>query len=811
MSDSMRLERYLLGVEAWSELCVESFGNPDLNDLQTIAKKWCRVERDKFYQMVEFMTVTEDFNMNPDKAESYMYWGRFLQDCFYAQGNNQIAIPRCCDVVLCLYLHEGKTIRQFQALSYRHPVDASSSTLHKRLANQQTFLHLINLVSKIEATTENQKLLVRISKALKIRVARQPVDMAKLHYLAMEYGHQKCTSRKEFDPKKVFVFQDLAEFSEFPVMKFYENFSPDIRAFYLKVQQRPPQKMKTSRTLELFMNRVHKIGLNNTTGHFLLPYVKTEKNGWWDTFYEVLGVRCTAFQHHRRVHIDLSSMFRDRDDKDLNWLYTQVKHVFESFRQFRYAMLKSDEADSVATWNTTHLLYSNVSLYSELSDLKQTSITPDDIVQYLASVEAFCLYPQLLNLLEKITKSTDQIDIYNINPIMNGVPLDADTFGHLAYWLRDRSRFGTVKHETEGEFLILQRYWKSCKELRAHFRKTIQHSYASSVFKVLVENPEASVQEPMQFSDEGLAGTRMFTVPMERLKEYPELYNKVENLTAAEKVVMLLFVIPFYLLRLVIMSLEDVKVDSQHSATSSMVVKENFETVRQFAGELLHYDHLWAIGKHLTRQLTTWALHRNLVKRVIMVEEGVKTWHDLPCELSLVRYWERCRQPPEYVIRGGGVVRKSLPNNTHTLWEYLNSSFSFMPPRTDEPIMLKPYRLAFQTMYNYTIPQLRSHFKMLNKGEMGGKGASGLYLERKSAMRCCEEYLHALHVIEANECSVFYLQCCFLYCRMLLAEMVTVRVWNDGNKILQDAENSYLRNILWNRDKKTCLYSSAYR
>lgn len=810
MSDSMRLEKYLLCVEAWSELCMQLFKDSSLEDLQATAKKWCRVERDKFYQLTKLMTVKEDFKLYLDRDESYMCLGRFLQDHFLKQGNNQSAIARCCDVVLSSYLHEGKTIRQFQALSYRHNINASSSMLHKRLSNQHAFVQLINVVSNKEPANDSERLMVHISRALKTRVTQQQVNMAKLYYLAMEYQHQQCKSKEAFDPQKVFVFQDLAEFSEFPIQDFYEKFSAESKAFYLKVLHRPPHRAKLTRTHEIFINRVHKVGLNNTTGQFLLPYVRTEKNDWWGAFSEVADKRCTAFWHHRKVHIDLKNMFEDRHEKDLNWFYTQVKHVFESFRQFRYGMLMCGEADSVATWNTTHLLFSNMALYSELGDLKQSSMTPDDIVQYLSSVESFCMYPQLLNLLERVTKSTDQIDIFNINPIMNGFPLDADAFGHLAYWLRDRSRFGTVKYETEGEFSVVREYWKSCKDLRAHFRKSVQRSYASDIFKVLIKNPTTTVDEPMQLLDPVFAEGRMFTAPMDQLREYPELYNRVQHLPAAEKAVMLLFVIPFHLLRLVIMNLEDVKVDSQHSAASSMVVQENFGTVRQFAGELLNSDHLWKVGNNLTRQLTTWQLHRNLVNKVSATEEGVKAWHDLPRELSLVRYWERCRQPPEYVVRGGGVVEKSLPNNSHSMWEFLTSNFSLMPSGTDEPVTLKHYRLALQNMYQYTIPQLRASLKSL-KGEMVGKNTSGFYLERKIAMRYCDEYLHALHTLGVDGFPVFYLQCCFLYCRMLLAEMVSMRVWNDGNKILQDAESSYLRGILWNRDKKSCLYSSAYR
>jgi len=182
----------------------------------------------------------------------------------------------------------------------------------------------------------------------------------------------------------------------------------------------------------------------------------------------------------------------------------------------------------------------------------------------------------------------------------------------------------------------------------------------------------------------------------------------------------------------------------------------------------------------------------------------------LPRELSLVRYWELCREPPEYVVRSGGAVQKSLPNNSHSMWEFLTSNFSLMPSNTDEPATLKPYRLAFQNMYRYIIPQLRASFKSL-KGDVVGKNTNGLYLERKVAMRYCDEYLHALHLLGMDGHPAFYLQCCFLYCRMLLAEMVSMRIWNDGNKILQDAESSYLRHILWNRDKKSCVYSSAYR
>jgi hypothetical protein len=808
LSDSMRLEQYLLCVEAWSELCMHLFPCPDLRDLQTIAQKWCRVERDKLYQLSSVMKVEDAFTFCPEKIKKYTTGGRFLQDIFFAQGNNQVGIPRCCDVILDLYLHDAKTIRQFQPLAERRAVDASSSMLQTRLANQHAFLELVKRVGKLEANGEAQRLMVHISEKLKLRLQHQQVNMAKLHYLAMEYMYQGCTNSLEFDPEKVFVFRDLPEFSEFPVTKFYENFFPDIRSSYVRVSHGQPQRVKLSRTHETFVHHVHKVGLNNTSGQFLLPYVKMEMNGWWKVFGEVRNMHFLAFPYHRKVQIDLKNMFQNSHEKDLNWLYTQIKHVFESFRQFRYAMLKCHAAESVAVWNTTHLLNSNMALYSELSDLKRSSIIPDDIVHYLSSVEAFCMYPQMLNLLEKVTKSTDQIDIFNINPIVNGIPLEAESFANLAFWLRDRSRFGTVKHETVGEFFVLREYWKSCEDLRMFFRECVERSYESNEFKRLIADPMAIVYKPMQLTG---YTAELVRAPMHTLKAYPELHDHVDRLPEAEKILVLLFVVPFQLLRLIINNLDNIKVDVQYSVTSSMVVQENFATVQQFAGELLMSHHLWEIGKNLTHQLTTWQLHRNLVNRVVTFTEKTGALTKVPSTLPLVHYWDQRRQPPEFIIRSGGVVRKSVPNNSHSLHEFIESNFSLVESFTDEPLQLKPYRLALENMLQCTVPNLQAQFKQSKTSEGGGGNTNVLYLTRKIAMRSCDENLYALYLLGNEDHPVFYLQCCFLYCRMLLAELVSMRKWNVGNKILQDVENCYLTNILWRKDRVSCLYSSAYQ
>ena len=809
MSDSMRLEIYLLCVEAWSELCIDLFEDPSLANLQTIAMKWCRVERDKLYQLSNVMQVKEEIKLSAEKPGSYEYWGRVLQEHFLAQQNNAVAIPRCCDVVLFRYLQEGKPVNQFRALSHQKYGDNSYNTLQKRLENQHAFLQLIKTISNRTPENEKQKCLVNISKALKKRIPQQQTNMAKLHYLAIEYMHQGCMSSLQFDPKQVFMFPDLPEFSEFPIIDFYEKVIPDTTAFYSKVLHRPLQTAKPTRTHEVFMNRVHKVGLNNTAGQFILPYVKAEENGWWQTFNEVMGSPITAFRYHRKIQIDLKHMFQDRHEKDLNWFYTQVKHVFESFRQFRYAMLKFRDDGSIVTWTTTHLLNSNQFLYKDIGDLKKTTMVPDDIVQFLSTVQAFCIYPQILNLLEKVTTTSDQIDIFNINPIMNGVPLDVESFGKLSFWLRDRSRFGTVKHETMTEFSVLLRYWESCKGLRECFHSYIESSYRSTALKVLVANPEATI-EPMQLLGMGDS----LRSPMAKLEAFPDLYKYVQDLSETEKVIVLLYIIPFQLLGRIILNTEDVDVDIQYSANSSMVVNQNFATVKQFAGELLKPDHLWIIGKTLTHQLTAWHLHRNLVRKVFDFEKNVVTQHEkstLP-RLMPGRYWELRRQPSEWVVRRGGVVEKSLPTNSDALHEFIETNFSPDESGENEPISLRPYRLAFQNLYNYTLPQLQKLYK-LSKSidcETEPRSMNSLYLERKTAIRLCDEYLHALHLLEQYH-HVFYLQCCFLYCRMLFSDLVSMRNWNVGNKALYDMERFYLNTILWKKEQKLCLYSSSYR
>jgi len=89
----MQLEVWLLCVEAWSELCVSAFPALSLQDLQTTAMKWCRVERDKLQKLCTEMKSNHDSVIDLSTNTRYECLGRLLQDISFEKETNDHGTP----------------------------------------------------------------------------------------------------------------------------------------------------------------------------------------------------------------------------------------------------------------------------------------------------------------------------------------------------------------------------------------------------------------------------------------------------------------------------------------------------------------------------------------------------------------------------------------------------------------------------------------------------------------------------------------------------------------------------------------------
>ena len=817
---TMQLEVWLLCVEAWSELCVSSFADLPLQGLRTTTKKWCRVERDKLRQLCEKMTIGCDAVVDFGADIRYDCLGRLLQNVFFEREANEIGVARCCDVICRSHNHMGSVIREFQPLVCKPshiPTRQNYSDIQKRLLNHHALLEFIKVVCDHKPTNDEQKILVHFASSLKAKVGQQQVQMARLKFLATEYAVQGVKNVNMFNPQSVFVFQHLGTFSEFPVLDFDAEISPEMKGFYIKRLLRPLERSKTNRTQSVYLETVKKIGLNNTSMKFLLPHLNVVWNGWWQTFHEASASGFAGFFHKVEINFNFDGFFGQRVDKELHSFYVQVKHVFESLRQLRYSLLQFDVANSVLTWNASQLLNSNPQLYSGLYCLKSTMVTPDDLVQVQASIDALMRFPQLLNLVENIDPSTDRIDVYNIVSIATGVPLDNEAFARLAYWLRDQGRFGIVKTETLDEFAPLRAYWRACSPLRKKVNETIEASYKSEEFKGLVNQQDPStpfvfgeVEKEVQLALDALNAFPMITnIPhgRARILSRRAIHGAVERFSISEKVVQLLYVVPLQLLRVTIENLQRYRVDSQHSTESSMRVNENFMKVKLFAVQILDQEKLWKMGENLFTALTQWHVHRNLVKTVGNFKTECEDKQPTESRIDLVQndYWNKERQPPIYEVRNRG----RNPENSHAMRDFLQLGFMAGNSMHDEPMILLPFRLALQRIHDQIIPQLISTQQINAVPELGGTPNNIWFTERKVAMKQCDEFIEALHLL-SDQYQVLYLQCCFLYSRMLLAEMLTHRKWSSGSNALLKIERTYLQNILWNKEQKNCLYQGSY-